>query len=110
LEKRTLPANRREKTQITENMKNAAEYADIIMRDEREKIVTETPTKYGDDEIERIYEFADGAVVRYEWQSLRFGGASAAEQFNHRFTLVELPTPNPDKFKTGIIRQINYPC
>ena len=80
-------------------MKKAEEYADIIMRDEREKIVMETPTKYGDDEIERIYRFADGAVVRYEWQSSPDGRTSENRRFNHRFTLIELPESNPDKFK-----------
>jgi hypothetical protein len=84
-------------------MQSAEEYADIIMRDEREKIVTETPTVYREDRIERIYEFADGAVVRYEWQN-----APAAEPFNHRWTLVELPAPNPHRLKKGIIKVVNY--
>jgi hypothetical protein len=85
-------------------MKTAEEYADIIIRDEREKIVAETPTVYEDDKIERIYRFADGAVVKYEWQD-----APRAEAFNHRFTLIELPAPNPHKFRTGVVKVINYP-
>ena len=47
----------------------ADEYADIILRDEREKIARETPTVYETDKIERVYEFHDDAVVKYEWQS-----------------------------------------
>jgi hypothetical protein len=90
-------------------MKTAAEYAEIIMRDEREKIVTETPTIYEDDRIERIYEFADGTVVKYEWQSALDGRTSATGEFNHRFTLINQPTPNPNKLKKGIIKVINYP-
>ena len=90
-------------------MNKVTEYAEIIMRDEREKIVTETPTIYEDDRIERIYEFADCAVVKYEWQSTPDGRTSATEEFNHRFTLINLPTPNPNGFKKGIIKQINYP-
>ena len=90
-------------------MNKVTEYAEIIMRDEREKIVTETPTIYEDDRIERIYEFADCAVVKYEWQSTPDGRTSATEEFNHRFTLINLPTPNPNGFKKGIIEQINYP-
>jgi hypothetical protein len=86
-------------------MKNAAEYADIIMRDEREKIVSETPTVYEAEKIERIYEFADGAVVRYEWQD-----APRAEAFNHRFTLIKLPAPNPHKLQTGVVKVINFPA
>ena len=90
-------------------MKNVQEYADIIIRDEREKIVSETPTKYEADEIERIYEFADGAVVRYEWQNLRAEeGDRIEKRFNHRFTLIKTPEPNPREFKKGLIKQINY--
>lgn len=84
-------------------MKKAEEYADIIMRDEREKIVSETPTVYEDERIERIYEFADGAVVKYEWQD-----APRAEAFNHKFTLIKPPAPNPHKFRAGVVKVINY--
>ncbi len=90
-------------------MKKAAEYADIIMRDEREKIVSETPTVYESDKIERIYEFTDGAIVKYNWQNTPDGRTSASGAFNHRFTLIALPEPNPGKFKKGIIKVINYP-
>lgn len=84
-------------------MKNAEEYADIIIRDERERIVSETPTVYRDDKIERVYEFDDGAVVKYEWQS-----APRAEAFNHKFTLVTPPAPNPQQFRAGVVKVINY--
>ena len=90
-------------------MKNAEEYADIIMRDEREKILAETPTVYETDRIERVYEFADGAVVKYEWQAAPDGRTSPDSKFNHRFTLMTLPEPNPNGFKKGIIKVINYP-
>jgi hypothetical protein len=90
-------------------MKNAEEYADIIIRDEREKIVTETPTVYTDDIIERVYEFADGAVVKYEWQSSPTGRTSKEERYNHKFSLTKLPSPNPNKFETGVVKVINYP-
>jgi hypothetical protein len=90
-------------------MKSAAEYADIIIRDETEKIVAETPTVYTADKIERIYEFADGAIVKYEWQSSPTGRTSAAERYNHKFTLTVLPSPNPHKFEIGVVKVINYP-
>jgi hypothetical protein len=90
-------------------MKSTEEYADIIMRDEREKIVSETPTVYETDKIERVYEFPDGAVVKYEWQNTPGGRTSESGEFNHRFTLITLPDPNPKKFKKGIIKVINYP-
>lgn len=90
------------------NKKNnpAEQYAEIILRDEREKIAKETPTVYETNKIERLYEFHDGAVVRYEWQS--FPGNDSAEKYNHRFTLITVPKPNPDKLKTGIIKTIDY--
>ncbi|HEY8561938.1 MAG TPA: hypothetical protein VIL74_16310 [Pyrinomonadaceae bacterium] len=90
-------------------MKKAEEYAEIIMRDEREKFVSETPTIYENDRIERVYEFADGAVVKYEWQNTPDGRTSASGAFNHRFTLLAPPEPNPHKFKKGVIKQIDYP-
>ncbi len=90
-------------------MKKTIEYAEIIMNDEREKIVAETPTIYESDKIERIYEFADGAIVKYEWQATPDGRTSAVGAFNHRFTLISLPPKNPHGFKKGIIKEIDYP-
>lgn len=77
-------------------------YVAIIMNDDTEKIVRETPTVYEYARIEREYEFDDGAVVRYEWQDISIG------EFNHRFTLIHPPKPNPHKYATGVIRTINY--
>ncbi|HEY0427944.1 MAG TPA: hypothetical protein VGC76_09190 [Pyrinomonadaceae bacterium] len=87
-------------------MKNAEEYANIIIYDERDKIAKETPTVYTADKIERIYEFGDGAVIKYEWQSIP--AAEAADRYNHKFTLTKTPSPNPEKFKTGVVKVINY--
>lgn len=88
------------------NVQNAEEYAEIILNDEREKIVAETPTVFTGDKIERVYEFGDGAVVKYEWQS--FPAATKTEKYNHRFTLLALPTTDSGAMKTGIIKVINY--
>lgn len=90
-------------------MKSIESYADIIMRDERDKIVSETPTVYETDCIVRVYEFEDGAVVKYEWQSTPDGRTSETGKYNHRFTLTTLPAPNPHNFKKGVIKVINYP-
>lgn len=87
---------------MKDNIQNPENYADIILHDDREKIIRETPTVYETERIERVYEFADGAVVKYEWQSFQPG------QFNHRFTLVTPPEPNPREFEKGIIKTINY--
>ena len=74
----------------------------MIMRDETQKIVRETPTVYELDRVERQYEFEDGAVVKYEWQDAALSG------FNHRFTLVTPPKSNAGKLKPGVIRTIDY--
>lgn len=94
---------------MKKQVQTAEEYVNIILNDEREKIVSETPTAYSEDVIERIYEFADGAVVKYEWQNSPLGRTSAAELFNHRFILIETPVPNPNGLKRGVIKVINYP-
>jgi hypothetical protein len=91
-------------------MRNGEDYANIIMLDEREKIVRETPTVFEDDYLERVYEFDDGAVVSYEWQSSPDGRTSADGKYNHRFTLTGLPDPNPGKLKKGVLKVINYPA
>jgi hypothetical protein len=72
------------------------------MQDEAEKIVRETPVVYEPDRIEREYEFADGAVVKYEWQDATLGG------FNHRFSLVRPPKRNLERLSAGVIQTIDY--
>lgn len=83
-------------------MMSAEEYVRIIMQDETDKIVREIPVVYEADRIEREYEFEDGAVVKYEWQDI------SLRSFNHRFSLVSLPKPNPEKLAAGVIRTIDY--
>ncbi len=80
----------------------AEKYVGIILRDETHEIASETPTIYKNAQIERVYEFNDGAVVKYEWQDI------SLNQFNHRFTLVRPPEPNPEKLSAGTIKTINY--
>lgn len=80
----------------------AEKYVRIIMQDETDKITRETPVVYEPDRIEREYEFEDGAVVKYEWQDASLGG------FNHRFSLVKPPKPNPGKLSAGVIETIDY--
>lgn len=90
-------------------MNNTEEYAETIMCDELSKIAAEKTLVYETHRIERVYEFYDGAIVKYEWQESPSGRTSKAELFNHRFTLVEIPSPNPNKFQKGVIKVINYP-
>ena len=45
-------------------MKTAEDYADAILYDERENFVSETPTIYEEDRIERVYVFKPCACVR----------------------------------------------
>jgi hypothetical protein len=72
------------------------------MRDETEKIASERPVEFENDRLERLYEFYDGAVVRYEWQNASLGS------FNHRFSLVTPPEPNLYELTTGVITEIHY--
>lgn len=91
---------------MSKNSQNSDFYADSIIEDVRSRFTSEETTKFTDNEIERIYEFEDGAVVKYEWRS---GGRGAGDGFNHRFTLVTPPKPNPNKLKKGVIREIGFP-
>jgi tagatose-1,6-bisphosphate aldolase non-catalytic subunit AgaZ/GatZ len=80
----------------------AEEYVRAIMLDETDKWVRETPTVYENARIEREYEFQDGAIIRYEWRNVSEG------DFNHRFTLVTAPSPNPNGLVEGLITTIDY--
>ena len=91
-------------------MTNPERYAEIIIEDNREQIASEETIEYSPHRIERLYTFDDGAVVRYEWQDLPGGGRTAeSERYNHRFMLIETPSPNPKGFEKGVIKVINYP-
>ena len=90
-------------------MSKADKYADMIIEDDLTHVVSETPAVYTDKEIRRIYEYDDGAVVEYEWQGAMDGKRSSPDLFNHRFTLTNPPSQNPDKLKKGVIKTIMYP-
>lgn len=82
------------------------EYVNIIISDVFEEIAGDETIAYSNEKIERRYYFHDGAVVKYEWRNFPVG--NEAESFNHRFTLETPPSPNPHKFKTGIIKTISF--
>ncbi len=87
-------------TEQTEN------YVKSILQDIRNHFVKEETVEYSEDKIERLYEFEDGAVIKYEWQNApRFDSAGT---YNHKFTLETVPKPNPSKLKTGVIKVIDY--
>jgi len=86
--------------------KQANMYVTSIIEDVQTRFVNEKTTIYSDDQIERTYEFEDGAVVRYEWQIA--AGKKEDEKYNHRFTLVKVPKPNPGKLKKGVLRTIEF--
>lgn len=90
-------------------MSEREKYAEIIIRDERDKIASEKTVVFEPDKIERLYKFYDGAVVKYEWQAPPANKTSDYESFNHRFSLIKLPAPNPFQLQTGIIKIIRYP-
>lgn len=81
-------------------------YANAIIKDVQNAFVHEETTSFSESKIERVYEFEDGAIVKYEWQSEE--GAQNGEPFNHRFTLIKIPSPNPGNLETGIIKVVSY--
>lgn len=83
-------------------------YVTSIIQDIQTRFVAEETTKFTLNQIERTYEFDDGAVVVYEWQDA--SKVTAKDSFNHRFTLTKLPKPNTHKLKPGIIKVISYPA
>ena len=86
--------------------KHANVYVTSIIEDIQTRFVKEETLKHSDRRIERRYEFEDGAIVKYEWQS--GPGKGEDEGYNHRFTLTKPPRPNPNKLKKGVIRVIEY--
>lgn len=88
------------------NNKHTSYYVTSIIQDIQTRFVSEETTKYSLSQIERTYEFDDGAVVTYEWQDT--AGIGTDGHFNHRFTLKKAPKPNPNKLKTGVMKTIVY--
>lgn len=90
---------------MSREINDTNEYVNIIISDVFEEIEGDETTVYSSEKIERLYSFYDGAVVKYEWRGFPAGNA---EPFNHRFTLVTPPSPNPHKFETGVIKTIEF--
>ncbi len=86
--------------------KHTNHYVNSIIEDVQSRFVSERTIEYSESKIVREYEFEDSAIVRYSWQSAP--GKKADEKFNHLFTLVTPPKPNPNKLQKGIIRVIDY--
>lgn len=93
---------------MSKNTKFAEEYVKDILVDNRSRIVKEETTEYQPDQITRLYEFEDGAVIKYEWQDISLINPEDSESYNHKFTLVKLPSPNPHKLRKSVVKVINY--
>ena len=89
------------------NTKHTNYYVTSIIQDIQTRFVEENTTKFSLSQIERTYQFDDGAVVKYEWQNS--SAVTSKEDFNHRFTLTKPPKPNPNKLVKGVIRTIEFP-
>lgn len=81
-------------------------YVNSIIKDIQNQFIREETTSFSESKIERIYEFPDGAVVKYEWQNEESGKSN--NSYNHRFTLVKIPTENPGNFDLGVIKEVPY--
>lgn len=88
------------------NNKHTNYYVTSIIQDIQTRFITEKTTKFSLSQIERTYEFDDGAVVKYEWRDAV--AASEKDGFNHRFTLTKPPKPNPHKLTKGVIKVIEH--
>ncbi|NJM52274.1 MAG: hypothetical protein HC846_02090 [Blastocatellia bacterium] len=91
---------------MQERRNQANYYVNAIIKDIQNQFVREETIIFSDSKIVREYEFEDGAVIKYEWQSEE--GARNAEVFNHRFTLIKIPTPNPGNLEVGVIKVVSY--
>lgn len=89
---------------MQERRNQANYYVNAIIKDIQNQFVREETISFSDTRIVREYEFEDGAIIKYEWQSENAGG----EDFNHRFTLANLPNPNPENLETGILKTVTY--
>jgi hypothetical protein len=81
-------------------------YVTSIIQDIQTRFVEEKTTKFSLNQIERTYEFDDGAVVVYEWRDASV--KQPGDAFNHRFTLQKPPKPNPHKLAKGVIKVIDF--
>ncbi|NNE67559.1 MAG: hypothetical protein HKN33_13425 [Pyrinomonadaceae bacterium] len=89
------------------NNKHTNYYVTSIIQDIQTRFVAEETTKFSLSQIERTYEFDDGAIVKYEWQDKSV--VTDEDSYNHRFTMARPPKPNPHKLKKGVIKIIEYP-
>ena len=91
---------------MQERRNQANYYINAIIKDVQNAFVREETTTFNNSKIVREYEFEDGAIIKYEWQSEE--SAKNGEVFNHRFTLIKPPTPNSGNLEQGVIKVINY--
>lgn len=91
---------------MQERRNQANNYVNAIIRDVQNAFVREETTTFSESKIERTYEFEDGAIVKYEWQSEET--AQKGERFNHKFTLIKTPVQNSGNLETGVIKIVNY--
>ncbi|MEZ5426094.1 MAG: hypothetical protein R2747_07515 [Pyrinomonadaceae bacterium] len=94
---------------MKKNEPNAEEYAQLIIEDNLNRIVFDETITHQENYIQINYKFDDGAVVCYEWQDFPFSQTPKTEIFNHKFTLVTPPSPNPENFQPGVIKIIDFP-
>ena len=90
---------------MQEKRNQANIYVNAIIKDVQNAFVREETMSFSESKIERIYEFEDVAIVKYEWQSEE--NAKKGEPFNHRFTLIKIPSPNHGNLEVGI-KTVNY--
>lgn len=91
---------------MQERRNQANYYINAIIKDVQNAFVHEETKQFSDSKIERHYEFEDGAIIKYEWQSTE--ASKNGEPFNHRFSLIKAPLPNTGNLEIGILKVIAY--
>ncbi|MCU0238622.1 MAG: hypothetical protein MUC29_04200 [Pyrinomonadaceae bacterium] len=91
---------------MTERRGQGNYYVTAIIKDIQNQFVREETKSFSEDKIVREYEFEDGAIIKYEWQTAE--SSRHGEPFNHRFTLIKAPIENEDNLQLGVIKIMNY--
>lgn len=91
---------------MQERRNQANYYVNAIIKDVQNAFIREETLSFNDSKIVREYEFEDGAIIKYEWQSE--AEAIQGNSFNHKFTLTKVPTPNTGDLELGVLKTVNY--
>lgn len=91
---------------MQERRNTANSYVNAIINDIQNQFVREETITFSESKIVREYEFEDGAIIKYDWQNE--DESIKSEPFNHKFTLIRNPIPNPAHLELGVLKTVKY--